>query len=192
MAARQNKYKRRQYFIKKGFQIRFIIKFCLILIGGVLLSTSLLYFFSQDTLTSTFQDSKLIVQSTAMSILPAIIYTNLITLSCISLATIIITLFVSHKIAGPLYRVEAGMSELGKGDLSHRISFREKDQIRSMASSFNDMAANLSQKFYAVQQEIDELEKLAQHQNMPQEYRSKIQKVRETITTNFTVDRERT
>jgi len=55
--------KRRSYFVKKDFQFRFILKFCLLLFIGVIISTVLLPLFSWATLTSSFQQSRLVVNS---------------------------------------------------------------------------------------------------------------------------------
>lgn len=63
-------YKRRQYFIKKEFQVKFILKFCLLIVFGAIISTGLLFLFSQDTLTSSFQQSRLVIKSTGLAILP--------------------------------------------------------------------------------------------------------------------------
>ena len=80
--------RRRDYFVKKGFQFRFILKFCLLVFIGVVISTGLLFLFSQDTLTSSFQQSRLVIKNTGLAILPYVVYTNLITLGLITLATI--------------------------------------------------------------------------------------------------------
>ena len=73
-------FRRRHYFINKDFQLRFILKFCLLILCGVLVSTGLLFLFSQDTLTSTYEQSRLVIKNTSLAILPAAVYTNLITL----------------------------------------------------------------------------------------------------------------
>jgi len=100
MSQNQHPYRRRRYFVKREFQFKFILKFCFIILIGVIFSTGLLFLFSQGTLTSSFQLSRLVIKNTASAILPAIIYTNLITLGLITLATIVVTIFISHKISG--------------------------------------------------------------------------------------------
>ena len=106
MARQKPQFRRRNYFVKKDFQLGFIVKFCALVLLGVVISTGLLLFFSQDTLTSSFQQSRLVIRNTAWAILPAALLTNLITLGLISFATILVTLFISHKLAGPLFRFD--------------------------------------------------------------------------------------
>jgi len=47
MAQAREQQKRRIYLVKKDFQLKFILKFCLILLAGVIVSTGLLFFLSQ-------------------------------------------------------------------------------------------------------------------------------------------------
>src|SRR6056297_3494848 len=121
--------RRKNYFIKKEFQTLFVLKFCLLVLLGVIVSTGLLFLFSQDTLTSSFEGSRLQIRSTGSAILPSVILTNLITLAVIALSSVGVTLFVSHRIAGPLYRFEKELKDIGKGDLTKKISLRKKDQM---------------------------------------------------------------
>jgi len=150
-------YRRRTYFIKKEYQFKFILKFCLIVLAGSVLSTGILFFLSRDTLTSSFENSRLTVQSTALAIMPAAIVTNLITLIVISMAAIVVLLFISHKIAGPIYRFEKELGEIAQGDLTKRITLRRKDQFTELAEYLNTMTANLREKIMAVHAEIDHL-----------------------------------
>jgi len=161
MAQIQKHHKRKNYLIKKDFQAKFILKFCLILLAGVILSTGLLFFLSQDTLTSSFQHSRLDIKSTGLAILPAVIYTNLITLGLVTLAAIIVILFISHKIAGPLYRLEDELIKIGDGDLAGKISLREKDQVAEMAENINKMSGSLNRKVSEIHTQVDSLSKSA-------------------------------
>ena len=125
-------YTRSHYFIKKDFQTKFILKFCLLLLAGVIVSTGLLFLFSQDSLTSSFQNSRLVIKNTALAILPTVVYTGLITLALLAIATIIVTLFISHRIAGPMFRFEKELKEIGEGNLTKKVSLREKDQAQKL------------------------------------------------------------
>ena len=167
MSQDKHPYRRRQYFVKKEFQFKFILKFCLIILIGAIISTGLLFLFSQGTLTSSFQQSRLVIKNTSLAILPAIIYTNLITLGLITLATIIVTVFISHKIAGPMFRFEKELKAIGEGDLTRKIRLREKDQITDMADGLNKMIAGLHDKVLVMQTDVEHLLESASKQNAP-------------------------
>ena len=53
--------------------------------------------------------------------------------------TFILTIFLSHRIAGPLYKLRKGMEEVAKGNFDLRISFRKNDNFKELADTFNDM-----------------------------------------------------
>jgi methyl-accepting chemotaxis protein len=187
MSQQERTYKRRQYFIKRGFQSTFILKFCLIILIGIILSTGLLFLFSQGTLTSSFQQSRLVIKNTSLAILPAVIYTNLITLGLITLATIMVTLFVSHKIAGPLFRFEKELKEIEKGDLTKSVRLRKKDQTTDLADSLNKMTAGLHEKVLEIRTGVENLIELASKQNAPQELIEDLNHLHQKIGMNFKI-----
>lgn len=83
----EHRKRRRQVYIDKQFQLRFILKFCLILLIGIAASSMLLYFFSQGSLTSSFTNSRLVIQPTGLAMLPVILTTNLVVMALILIAT---------------------------------------------------------------------------------------------------------
>lgn len=177
--------RRRDHFVKRDFQFRWIMKFCFLVLTGAVISTGLLLLFSLDTLTSSFHQSRLVIRNTALAILPATIYTNLITLGLITLASIFVVLFISHKLAGPLFRFEKELKEIGEGDLTKRIRLRKEDQLAEMAESLNEMSARLHEKVLSVQAGLRELIELASRQNAPEMLIEEMKNLHQKIETNF-------
>lgn len=161
MTRKKPAYKRRTYFIKKDFQFHFIFKFCLLVLVGGVVSTVVLAYFSSETLTSTYENSRLVIEKTSVAILPAVIYTNLITLVLISAAVIAVTLLVSHKLAGPMFRFEADLKTIGEGDLIKVVRLRKEDQLKDLVQSLNGMTASLHEKVANTRSEIAEARDLA-------------------------------
>jgi signal transduction histidine kinase len=46
-------------------------------------------------------------------------------------------LIISHRIAGPIYRLEKDLQDIAKGNFSMRIKFRKKDELKSIAEGIN-------------------------------------------------------
>ncbi len=159
---------RRQYFIQKDYQFKFILKFCLIVLAGSIISTAFLFFFAQGTLTSSFEHSRLVIRNTATAIMPAVILTNVITLIVITFATIVVVLFISHKIAGPMFRFEKDLKDIGQGDLTKKVRLRKKDQLTNLANGLNTMTASLHEKVVSTQVEVEQLIELASKEKAPQ------------------------
>lgn len=180
-------YRRKQHFIKKGYQTRFIFRFCLLVLVGAVISSVLLYLFGQGSLTSTFENSRLTVRSTSAAILPAVIYTNLITLGLITVATSFVVLYLSHKIAGPLYRFEKELIEIAEGDLTKVIHLRRKDEVTDMAESLNKMTASLRKRLLELQEELDEAARLAEEEKASDRLVEKIKQAQTTVHGRFKV-----
>lgn len=180
-------YQRKNYFIKKEFQLKFMLKFCLLLLVGALISSGLLILFSQDTLTSSYQESKLVIQQTGEAILPSLILTNLFTLALISLAAVVVTLFVSHKIAGPLFRLERELQAVSEGDLTRRIVLRQKDQVTPMAECINTMLGNLQHKVTEIQKDVEQLQQIAAAQNVPHDVVESLNSLHKKISSSFKI-----
>ena len=180
-------HRRKQHFIKKGYQARFIFKFCLLVLVGGLLSTGLLYALSRGTLTSSFENSRLTVESTSVAILPAVVYTNLITLLLITVATILVVLYVSHKIAGPLFRFEKDLSEIAQGDLTKVIRLRRKDEVKDMAETLNRMTASLRERLVEVQARLDEAAEQAEEDGASDAVKEKLFQAQSALKRRFKV-----
>ncbi|MCD6298210.1 MAG: methyl-accepting chemotaxis protein [Deltaproteobacteria bacterium] len=178
-------YKRRHFFVKKGYQFVFILKFCLIVIAGAVISTGLLFLFSQGTLTSSFRNSSLAIEKTGFAILPSVLYTNIITLILILLATITVVLFISHKIAGPMFRFEKELKEIGQGNLTKSIRLRNKDQITDMATDLNSMTASLHDKVTAIQNDVEQVIEFASKQNASEKIIEELRHLDQSIHKHF-------
>jgi methyl-accepting chemotaxis protein len=183
----QRPYVRKHYFIKKDYQAKFILKFCLLVLLGCLLSMAILFFLSNETLTSTFENSRLLVRKTGFAILPSIILTNLITLVIIGFATIGVVLFISHKIAGPIFRFEKELKLIGQGDLTIRISLRKHDQLKDLSNSLNTMTESLDRKLAGVLKEIEETLAVARRPDVPEEMKTAAAQLHRRFLDGFTL-----
>ncbi|MFC1674690.1 HAMP domain-containing protein [Candidatus Omnitrophota bacterium] len=131
--------RRRIYFIEKSFQTKFILKFCALVALGGLLTTAIIYLLAMHSTTVSIINSRVVVRSTADFMLPVLTQTVLVVMILVSAATVLVTLFVSHKIAGPLFHFKKTMRALESGDFSSEFSLRELDQLKELAESFDAM-----------------------------------------------------
>lgn len=187
MNVQKEPYKRRQFFIKKDFQSRFILCFCLLILLGDIMATGLVLYFVKGNLTSMYHNSSLVVTDTAYFILPAVLYTNLITIVIISLSVIVITLLVSHKIAGPLFRLEKDITVIATGDLTHIIYLRNGDQFRELSVDINQMTEQLNSKIIRIQNGVERIMASAVEQGAPSGFMHDLHKLHDRIGKHFVV-----
>jgi methyl-accepting chemotaxis protein len=185
MPQKPTRIRRRQFYIKKDYQFNFILKFCLLVFGGALVSMGLLFLLSKGTLTFSFEHSRLIVKDTAFAILPAIILTNITTLVIVTLATIVVVLFVSHKIAGPMFRFEQDVKEIGQGNLTKVVRIRQKDQLKDFTGSLNHMTSSLHAKVLEIRKGLEQLHGSARQQDASEKLIEEIENLQQSIQTHF-------
>ena len=135
------KNRRRNYYIDKEFQTIFILKFCSLIAIGSVISGLIVYAMSRATVTTTFENSRLTMKSTADFILPAVLLSGAVVIVLIGLATIVMTLFISHKIAGPLYRLDKDVQEVASGNFKTVFRLRTGDELKPLVASLNNMVA---------------------------------------------------
>jgi methyl-accepting chemotaxis protein len=135
--------KRRQIFIKKDFQGRFILgAFALILLAG-LCSALLIYWMTGGDLQAQSQSAHANIVNAAERLGVSILIGNLVAILVAGGIAVSTVLYASHKIAGPLYRFETLCQEVGDGKLDTVTHLREHDQLQDLAVSFSNMVAKL-------------------------------------------------
>lgn len=55
-------------------------------------------------------------------------------------------LVLSHRLAGPMYRLEKDLEDIAKGNFSIRIKFRKKDELKSIADGINRILDEMEKK----------------------------------------------
>ena len=175
--------KRNRYFIKKRFQAGVILKFSLIVLAGILVSTILLFFLSQDSLTSCYAHSRLEIKSTGQAILPAVLVTNLVTLGLITFFAMAVMLFISHRIAGPLFRFEKDIKQVAQGDLRVKVNLRKKDQLTDISTALNQMTSSIHDKISHIDERLAQIEDM-DNQSMGRE----IAALKSDIRSQFKLD----
>ncbi len=77
----------------------------------------------------------------------------LLTFSCLTVHSI----FMSHRIAGPLYQLRRLLDAVGDGNLAGRATLREKDYLRKEEAAINTMIDKLSRRISSVEEQAGEL-----------------------------------
>ena len=72
----------------------------------------------------------------------------------------ILSIFVSHRIAGPVYRFERSAKVIAEGDLSLRIRLRKGDELQELADAFNQMTESLESIVFNDRKVLKRLEKV--------------------------------
>ena len=75
------------------------------------------------------------------------IYMVVSVLSCVSLVAYLLSLKLQGIISGPILSLAESAARIGKGELNHRVKIQSKDELGTLAQSFNDMAGKLKELY---------------------------------------------
>lgn len=136
---------RRQYLIDKKLQFRIAMAMVLeVALITLVLSLILLYVNDYYLGLITYFIGTSEAQQIALSdISRGIKWFVIGGVSVSSVIFAMIGIFVSHKIAGPIYRLKKSMLQVRNGVYNHEIRFRKDDQLHDMAGVFNEMSMSL-------------------------------------------------
>lgn len=150
--------KRKNYFIDKGFQSRFIVKFCLVAAAAGAMALLGVYALAGRATTVSFVDSRVVVKTAADYLFPLLVQTFLVSTVVVGFATLVTTLFMSHRIAGPAYRFKKVLGSLREGDFSVACKIRSKDSLKDVAAAFEEMITSVRKKLDRIDRDLTELE----------------------------------
>lgn len=135
-------WRRRNYLINKEFQFRYIgrILFGILLMALVIAFT--VYYTTWARIMDAFYNIPQIAAQYAQ-LFASVNGTLLLVLIGFLAVTAVFSVFISHAIAGPIYRFQKAMESLAAGDLTLRIGLRKHDEFKTLASSINQVVTVL-------------------------------------------------
>lgn len=129
-------HRRRMYFVKKKLQFKYLLFVFFAMIVPTLICGGALYYIIWQAVAAEVG----IPEAIAEVLMPALTRVNmmlLIALPLVFLVMLLLSLSISHRIAGPIYRLEKELKEIVNGDYSRRIQFRSDDEFHEIAESIN-------------------------------------------------------
>jgi len=126
------KFKRKQIYINMDLQFKYsLILIFTMFIEMVIVGLAVLYVFSQPKPEIPGANLYFIYRV----VLAIIIF--------LTLCNITVGVYLSHKVAGPLFRFVACTQEVLKGNLKIMVNLRKGDELRELEGAFNDMTEKL-------------------------------------------------
>ena len=153
--------RRKILIIDRSFQNPFIAKFFGMVAAGSVMMGSIVYFFCGRTVTTVFKNSRLEIFTTMDFILPGLVMSAAAVIAVAGVATALIALYLSHRIAGPVYRMRCDLESFRAGNLKQIFSLRSKDELKALSSSLNEMARSVQTHIAALKVEVDHFEKIS-------------------------------
>jgi methyl-accepting chemotaxis protein len=135
--------KRRNVFIKKTFQGRFIVGVLLLMLLSGLCSALLIYWMTGGDLQAQSESAHINIANAWARLGLSIFIGNVVAILIAGSISVFVVMYASHRIAGPLYRFEKLCEQVGNGDLEVSTSIRENDQLQDLSTAFLAMVNKL-------------------------------------------------
>ncbi|MDD5066485.1 MAG: methyl-accepting chemotaxis protein [bacterium] len=162
----KTKFRRRTYIVDKKLQFRFIGNiYIIMLILFIALGALLIFSSSHEVAGSIYTKLNKIKNTNEIFLNLVVKFSFLILLIGFILISVKFVLF-SHRIVGPIYRFKQSLMKLGGGDLTLKMNFREKDELKDLAELFTGTIAQLNKKMKAVKKESKSIESLARKKSL--------------------------
>ncbi|MCP3932148.1 MAG: hypothetical protein GY705_24000 [Bacteroidetes bacterium] len=150
----------KNYFLKKNLQGKLVLTMFLSGLGGCISIILLMAVFSADTLTISYSDNNIHMGNTPFMLVKHALAANWIFVAIGGSLITLTAMIGTHRIAGPLFRLESTLKEMKKGNLNNPIKLRESDEGKQLAHHINNFNSRLSANLYRIKkcsQSIDEL-----------------------------------
>jgi methyl-accepting chemotaxis protein len=132
--------KRRIYYIEKDFQTKHLILTTVLLVTYTFIFVVII--FSPSMLTLYF-DNPLDEKAEAARTLLLLHSKVWPGIGGIILLFGALSIFITHKIAGPLYRLKKSLAMIVEGNLDVKVKLRKGDDLKDLAEHFNMLAEEL-------------------------------------------------
>jgi methyl-accepting chemotaxis protein len=140
--AENYRYKRKIYIVNKKFQYRYLF----IILFTMLVTVFSVYFTTFYVIWNSVIDAFFFVPEAAKKLADIMAHTSELLVIPVLLLAAVFTfagILLSHKVAGPLYRVEKVAEELSKGNLDVKVKFRKGDELHELADALNNMIGGI-------------------------------------------------
>ncbi|MBU3936975.1 MAG: methyl-accepting chemotaxis protein [Proteobacteria bacterium] len=174
-------YKRRHYFIDGKFQGQHVFNSYVLVLIVIVLFVGLFSFFTSDALTIVYTKSDLQLERTPLILLKKILLIAWILLIPGGIWITLRTILVSHRMAGPLFKLEKTMDEMCQGKIGEKIYLRQKDHCKDLAEKINALNTLYAEKISDISLLAQQIEESAHGTEDPE---VKLQKI-EALSKNL-------
>jgi methyl-accepting chemotaxis protein len=182
------KNRRKKYFLSKGTQPGLLLGVTALVLILVIIAGGLFYLLANRELSIEYYKAHSSIRYVMKNLLPWLLLVNLLGI----MVALFLAVFYTHRIAGPLYRVQKDIRKIGEGFLTTRVKTRKGDQLKDLETEVNNMIQELEKNFLLVKGDflkleniLEELDKVAQTKDLSgarlQEMSKQIHSYREEI-----------
>jgi len=138
---------RKKLLVNQSYQVRFMAEIILVVILATVLSALGTYILMIGELQSGFQSSESKLARVHEALPKILMVSTFVTIFAMVLVGIFITLWETHRVIGPVGKMENKFREMTEGNYGYMIPFRKGDLMKGLDDSINIHLNNLSDFF---------------------------------------------
>ncbi len=143
-----SKANRKHYLILPSYQLKLVGFMSLIVFIGSILHGFFLYRITSKNIQEGFLSAHNRLRSTWEILKPAIVVTNGLSFLLMTIFILIITIFISHKVIGPIFKIAGHIKKLSSGSLNlPALRLRQGDEGSVLCESVNKLQDKYRQRF---------------------------------------------
>jgi methyl-accepting chemotaxis protein len=134
-------FRRTRFLISTRFQVRYVGLILLMIFFTATVCSYTVYYTGMIGLVEKL--SNVYPQGRLIAMINMVNYRILINMLLLAPLVALVGFHLSHKIAGPIYRMEKHLGELASGNFSSHLVLRQGDELVSMADKLNNLSDTL-------------------------------------------------
>lgn len=148
---------RTQYFVAKQFQLKYIGIILALMFLTAIICSYVVYYTSMMLLGEKL--ANVYPQGRLMEIINTVNIRMLLAVLLMAPIVAIIGVYLSHKIAGPIGRMEKFLDTMASGDFKARIALRKGDELTKLAAAMNRLQDSLGKMIISQKSAMDKVVK---------------------------------
>jgi methyl-accepting chemotaxis protein len=155
-----DKISRKHVLLLPSYQVKLVGFLVAVALVGSLIHGFCLYSLTARSIEEGFLSVHNRLRSTWEILKPAIILTNGLSFVVLSLAFLAITIFISHRLIGPVFKTSNRLRDIAEGKWHlPPIKLRRGDEGQMLSDSVNQLQGNLNQRFLPLREVQERLKK---------------------------------
>lgn len=144
-----NKNRRRKYFLSQSAQPKLLWGIAILVLISVIVGGGLFYLLANKQLSTEYYKAHSTLKYVMEKLLPWLLLVNLFAI----LVALFFAIFYTHRIAGPIYRMQEDLKKIAQGKLTTQVKTREKDQLKELESEINKMTERFKHDLQSMKEE---------------------------------------
>jgi methyl-accepting chemotaxis protein len=154
----RKRFRRRNYFTRKDFQSRFILRFLIVSSMGSLMAVVLFNVLAYKKINGLLFSMIIPAVNTGSVLFSEALYANIVAAAFVILMFVVTAGGLYNRVVGSLFRIRVDLQRLKAGDLSSPVLLRKEEEFKDFADEINVMVVELNHRFADMKSHVRQID----------------------------------